>query len=126
MAPKYSIHHLQKLQNTIARIVTNFSHFSHITPTFKSLHWHPIFYRINFKIYCITHRAFSLSEPFYLSTLLTHRSNTHSLHITSFNPLLLSYFNKISKIFHTFSYAAPFLWNHLHDIVCSFRRNLKT
>ena len=30
--PKYSIHRLQKVQNTVARIVTNSSHFSHITP----------------------------------------------------------------------------------------------
>ena len=28
--PKYSIHRLQKVQNTVARIVTNFSHFLHI------------------------------------------------------------------------------------------------
>ena len=63
--PKYSIHRLQKVQNTVVRIVTNFPHFLHITPTLKSLHWLPIFYRINFKIRCIKHRAFSLSEPFY-------------------------------------------------------------
>ena len=92
--PKYSIHRLQKVQNAVARIVTNFSHFSHTTPTLKSLHRLSIFYRNNFKIYCITHHALFLDEPFYLSTLLTHRSNTQSLRTTSFNPLLLPYFNK--------------------------------
>ena len=90
------INHLQKVQNTVARIVTNFSHFSHITPTLKSLHWLPIYYRINLKIgLCyITHRALSLGEPFYLNTLLTHRSNTHSLRTTSCSLLLLLYFDK--------------------------------
>ena len=70
--PKYSIRCLQKVQNTVARIFTNSSHFLHITSTLKSLDWYPIFYRINFKIYCITHRALFLGEPFYLSTLLSH------------------------------------------------------
>ena len=128
---KYSIHRLQKVKNTVARIVTN-SHFSHITPTLKSLHWLPIFYRINFKICFITHRALSLGEPFYLSTLLTHRSNTHSLRTASFSPLLLPYFNKQSNGFRSFSNAALFLWYHLLDTVhsastcMSFRKNLKT
>ena len=34
---KYSIHRLKKVQNTVARIITNFFHFLHITPTLKSL-----------------------------------------------------------------------------------------
>ena len=58
--PKYSIHRLQKVQNTFARIVTNSSHFSHIPSTLKSLHWLPIFYRINFKICCIIHTVLFL------------------------------------------------------------------
>ena len=129
--PKYSIHRLQKVENTMARIVINSFHFSHVTPTLKSLHWLPVFYRINFNTCCITHRALSLGEPFYLNTLLTHRSNTHSLRTTSFSHLLLFYFNKKSNGLRTFSYAAPFLWNHLPDTVRSastyksFRRNLK-
>ena len=130
--PKYSIHCLQKVQNTVARIVTNSSHFSRITPSLKSLHWLPLFYRITFKICCITYRALSLGEPFYLSILLTHRLNTHSLRTASFSPLLLPCFNKKSNGFRTFSYAAPFLWNHFPDAVrsastyMSCRRNLKT
>ena len=62
--PKFSIHRLQKVLNTVARIVTNSSRFLHITPTLKSLHWLPIFYRINFKICCIIYHALSLGEPF--------------------------------------------------------------
>ena len=36
--PKYSIHRLQKVKNTVAHIVSNSSRFSLITPTLKSLH----------------------------------------------------------------------------------------
>ena len=83
-------------------------------------------------IYFITPCSFFKGEPFYLSALLTHKSNTHSLRTTSFSPFLLPYFNKKSNGFRTFSYAAPFLWNHVPDTVRSaftymlFRRNLKT
>ena len=37
--PKYSLHHLQKVQNSVARIVTRTSRVSHITLLLKSLHW---------------------------------------------------------------------------------------
>ena len=63
--PKYSINRLQKIQNSVARIVTRTSRSSHITPILKSLHWLPVQYRINFKLCCITHRALSLKEPHY-------------------------------------------------------------
>ena len=36
---KHSIYFQQKIQNTIARIVTCTSHFSHIKLILKSLHW---------------------------------------------------------------------------------------
>ena len=40
--PKYSLHRLQKLQNSVTCIVTRTSRSSHITPIFKSLHWLPV------------------------------------------------------------------------------------
>ena len=46
--PTYSIHRLQKVQNTAARIVTRSVRSSNITLALKSLHWLPIIYRINF------------------------------------------------------------------------------
>ena len=77
--PEYSIHRLQRVQHTVARTVTNSSHFlhkgltnsshfSHVTPTLKSLHWLRIFYRSNFKICCITHCALYLGKLFYFNT----------------------------------------------------------
>ena len=57
--PKYSINRLQKIQNSVARIVTRTSRSSHITPILKSLHWLPVQYRINFKLCCITHIVLS-------------------------------------------------------------------
>ena len=74
--PNYPIHFLLKVQNTAARIVTRSIRSSHITPVFESLHWLPVNCRINFKISCITHRALSLHEPHYLSSLFSLRSNS--------------------------------------------------
>ena len=71
--PNYSIHHLQKVQNTAARIITRNVRSSHIIPILKYLHWLPVKYRINFKICCITHRPLSLHEPHYLSSLFSLR-----------------------------------------------------
>ena len=111
--PNYSIRCLQKVRNTAARIVTRSVRSSHITPILKSLHGLPANYRINFKICCITQRALSSHELNYLSSLFSLRSNSHSLRSSSFSLLLLPYFNKKSHDFHSFSYAAPHLWNYL-------------
>ena len=120
------------MQNSVACIVTRTSRSSHITPVLKSLHWLPVQYRINFKLCCITHRVLSLEGPHYLNSLLIHRLNSHSLCSSSFNPLTLPFFSKKSNGFSSFAHAAPFLWNHLPNTICSaptylsFRKSLKT
>ena len=115
--PNYSIHRLQKVQNTAARFVTHNVRSSHITPILKSLHWLPVNYRINFKICYITHHALSLHEPHYLSSLFSLQSNSYSLYSSFFSLLLLPYFNQKSYDFRLFLYAAPHLWNHLPNNV---------
>ena len=43
---------LQRAQNSIARIVTGNSHYDHIQPVLKELHWLPVDCRIKFKWRC--------------------------------------------------------------------------
>ena len=107
--PKYSIHHLQKIQYTTARIVICTSRFTYMTPILKSLHWLPVLYRINFKIFCVTQWAISLGEPYYLHFLLFNGLNSHSLCSSSFNPFVVACFKKVYNGIRSFSYAAPFL-----------------
>ena len=122
----------RKKYKTLARIVTRTSRSSHIIPLLKSLHWLPVKYCINFKLCCITHCTLSLEKPHDLNSLLIPRLNPHSLCSSSFNPLMLPFFNKMSNGFSSFAYAAPFLWNHLPNTFCSaptylsFKKNLKT
>ena len=79
----------------------------------------PVKYRINFKLCCITHCALSLEELHYLNSLLIPRLNPHSLCSSSFNPLMLPFFNKMPNGFRSFAYAAPFLWKYLPNTVRS-------
>ena len=44
-----NLNKIQRIQNTLARVVTNTSKFEHITPILKKLHWLPIKQRIDYK-----------------------------------------------------------------------------
>ena len=109
----YSIHRQQRFKIQLLALSLVVSHSSHITPNLKYLHWLPVNYCINFKICCITHRALSVHEPHYLSSLFSRQSNSHSLCSSSYNPLLLPFFQKKSYGFHSFSYATPHLCHML-------------
>ena len=74
----------------------------HTSLWFLNLYRLPVNYRINFKICCITHHVPSVHESYYFSSLFGLRSTSHSLR-SSFSPLLLSYFNKISHGFRSHS-----------------------
>ena len=60
--PKYYLYCLQKVQNSVAHIVTPHFLFVTVTPILKALPWLPVKYHINFKLCCITHCALSLGD----------------------------------------------------------------
>ena len=47
---KNNIFRLQRVQNTLARIVTRMKKFDHITPVLRRLHWLPIQCRVEYKV----------------------------------------------------------------------------
>ena len=69
-APKSTILKLQKVQNTLARIVLQSDHLSPSKPLLDELHWLPIPSRIHFKIATLTRKALSTGTPHYLASLL--------------------------------------------------------
>ena len=75
------------MQNTTARIVIRTSCFTHITLILKSFHWLLVLHHINFKICCLTHRAISLDDSYYLRSWLSNRLISHFLRSSSFNSL---------------------------------------
>ena len=49
-----NLNKIQRIQNTLARVVTNTSKFEYITPILKKLHWLPIKQRIDYKLCLLT------------------------------------------------------------------------
>ena len=61
----------------------------------------------------------SLGEPYYVRSSLSNRLNSHSLHSSSFNPLVVPCFKKVYNGIRSFSYTASFHWNHLPNAIRS-------
>ena len=62
----FELRRLQLVQNSLCRVVTHSSKFSHITPQLKQVHWLPVKYRVQFKIGLITYKILNLGQPVYL------------------------------------------------------------
>ena len=111
--PKELISQLQKRQNHVARVITKWRKYDHITPVLVDLHWLPVKQRIDFKILLLTYKALNGLAPAYMRELLIPYSPKRTLRSTE-NHLLtpprwrLEYFGKRS-----FAAAAPTLWNNL-------------
>ena len=75
-----NLNKIQRIQNTLARVVTNTSKFEHITPILKKLHWIPTKQRID----CLlTYKTLQIQQPTYLHKSLSFPS--HSLSTRSFD-----------------------------------------
>ncbi len=129
--PALDIQKLQRVQNSLARVVTKSSSLAHSAPLRRSLHWLPILYRIQFKINFITFGLLSHKQPSYLHSLLTRSLPTRSLRTNQ--GCLLSVPKVRTKTGgRSFSACAPVLWNALPVSVRSaesarvFRKRLKT
>ncbi len=61
---------LQLVQNAAARLLTQKKLYHHITPVLASLHWLPVYFRIDFKILLLTYKALNGLAPLYLTELL--------------------------------------------------------
>ena len=61
-----NLNKIQRIQNTLARVVTNTSKFEHITPILKKLHWLPIKQRIDYKLCLLTYKTLQIQQPTYL------------------------------------------------------------
>ena len=103
---------LQRVKNSLARIVLNRHHLDSSNGLLSQLHWLPIHHRINFKLATLTFKALSSQQPSHLSSLLhpyVSRS-THTLCSSSHQLLTIprcrTEFGK-----RAFSHSAPSVWN---------------
>ena len=72
---------------------------------FKTLHWLPIQFRIDYKILLLTYKVLKGLAPVYLSELLIPYSPPRLL--------LIPRISRITMGGRAFSYRAPILWNNL-------------
>ena len=103
---------LQRVQNTLARLVTNSSSRCHITPILAELHWLPVKARIEYKIALLAYRTMTTERPTYLSELLNLNKPARQLRSSSHCSLCDG---RAKTVFggRAFCHSAPTVWNSL-------------
>ena len=133
----FELRRLLLVQNSLYRVVTHSSKFSHITPQLKKLHWLPVRYRVQFKIGLITYKILTQVQPVYLRSTPTPLLETQGEVTPKLKFLQTPTFDRrvhksIKHFSNSFSHYASALWNsfplHVRNSpsVASFRKHLKT
>ena len=127
-----SLHRLQLVQNSLARVVyPSFRKSHHITPVLRKLHWLPILQRIKFKIAILTFKVQLHHQPSYLFDLI--KPYTPNRFLRSSDKYLLDIPDiRSANGRRSFLFAAPTIWNSLPlslrspQSLSSFHTALKT
>ena len=125
---KKFISKLQRVQNSLARIVSRSSRLTSASPILKKLHWLPIRSRIHFKISLIIYKSLKFNNPPSLCKSLNVRSLSFGLRSSKSISLKTRPAAK-GYTCRAFSQYAPFVWNSLPaeirdaPSVNSFRRH---
>jgi len=128
---KSNILKLQRVQNSLARAITNTSKYEHITPVLKSLHWLPVQQRIRFKLGLIVYKTLNSGQPEYLKSVLIPLTYHYSMRSSDCLCLVIPKSRTVLGE-RAFSVAGPAFWNSLPvSVRCaqslmSFRCRLKT
>ena len=125
---------LQCVQNAAARLVAGLGPRDHVTPALRTLHWLPVFQRIQYKLCVLARAAFYKYGPSYLTELLVPvselpgRSRLRSADSFKFDvPRVKSAVGS-----RAFSVSGPRAWNGLPQGLqatsdhLAFKRQLKT
>ena len=122
---------LQRVQNTLARVVLKRRKFDHVTPSLVELHWLPIRQRTTFKLATLTHKLIHSGQDHYLSNSLHFYRPERNLRSSDQKLLSVTRTRTVtaSRAFKPFAVS---VWNSLpfdirnSDSLFSFRRQLKT
>ena len=115
-----NLNRLQRVQNTLGRVIARLPRRANVSSVLKSLHWLPVRHRVKFKTCVLIYKTLSWGKPSYLKTHLEPYTSTRFTRQSDPSKLLLAipYFKRgfhLSKVHleHSFSYSAPRLWNKL-------------
>ena len=125
------INRLQRVQNSLARVVCKAPRLAHSEPLLKKLHWLPVRHRIKFKICSIVFKVINDNQPIYLKELLKPAATPRLLRSSSLNNLHVPRARTNWGV-RAFSVSAPSVWNTLpiklrqSNTITTFRKLLKT
>ena len=128
---KSNLQKLQRVQNSLARVVSKTPKFQHISPVRKALHWLPVEQRIKYKICLLVYKTITYNQPSYLLTKLVTRPKNHSTRYST-GPSFIVPYARTTFGTHCFSVFGPKLWNSLpislraSCSLSSFRSGFKT
>ena len=130
---------LQCVKNSLARIVTNTTKYSHITPVRKILHWLPVEHRYIFKTTLLVYKFLHCGYPKYFAPFRKPRQSIYNTRESQADGVFLEVPHFTTSIYKSskhfglsFAYDAPKIWNALPDDVRSaislhsFRRSSKS
>lgn len=103
---------LQRVQNSLARVVTYTNRVEHIHPVLHQLHWLPINYRIDYKVATLAYKLRSTGSPAYLLPAVRNYTPTRQLRSSS-QFLLYKPDVRTETARRAFSQSAPSVWNSL-------------
>ena len=110
----FNMNKLQRFQNSLARIVTNNTKFSRITPTLKNLHWLLVKYCSIVKTTTLVYKYLHIGNPSYFRNCLNLRDCKYYTSHDNPNSMLLAvpqFVPSVSKsrkqYGHSFSLDAP-------------------
>ena len=111
-AVDWNLDKLQRVQDNLARVVCNSNRWTSAGPLLRSLHWLPVWQRINFKLAELCYLATSFQQPGYLADLISPYSQSRLLR-SSTQKLLSVPPHNLDTAVRRFSVAAPRLWKFL-------------
>ena len=102
---KFNLRKLQCIQNSAARIVSNASRYTSITPVLKNLHWLPVEHRSVFKTATLVYKFLHTGFPKYFAPYISSYSSSYIpgaarvvviyLSFPSFNPQSINQSNSL-------------------------------
>jgi len=122
---------LQRVQNTLARVILKQHKFVHVTPLLVQLHWLPIRQRVTFKLATLTFKLIHSHQPSYLFELIDMYQPVRYLRSSDLN-LLCAHRTRTVLATRAFKHSAVAVWNNLLpdirncETLYSFKRRLKT
>ena len=126
-----NLNKLQRIQNSLARVVTGKRKFDSITPVLKEMLWFPVARRIDYKLATIVYKTRANQEPQYLNSLLIDYMPGRNLRFMHQQRLTVPrYQTEIAS--RRFSVYALRVWNSLPlDVrssvsIASFRKKLES